>query len=132
MFKPKAKPEGTRRHLAEKELNGLWYVLTRLYLLRPRYASAFLSAFSQDLAEQMPKVVHAAIRVPDYVAIRPYRAINQETEHTLELTCAIVAVVNTAKCRLMRKPFLIDTQKAIWCLIFVGAKVVEGVCGRCA
>lgn len=124
MFKRKTKTDAARRHLSEKELSGLWYVLTRLYLMKPRYASAFLSYFSQDLAEQMPQVVHAAIEVHTSQH-GPTALSDQETEHTLELTCAIVAVRRYREMSAYAGTFSIDTEKAIWCLIFVGAKVVE-------
>lgn len=105
------------RCLDDKENKWLYVLLTELYPIRPRYASAFVSAFSEDLAEQMPKVVSAGVRVHTSHH-GPTQLSDDETKHLFTLTCAIVAVYKWRQLSAYKSAFHPDVEKAIWCVLF--------------
>ncbi len=114
------------RCLDDKEHKWLYVLLTELYLIRPRYASAFLSVFAEDLAEQMPKVVSAGIHVHTKHH-GPTQLTDDETKHVLTLTCAIVAVYKWRQLSAYKSTFPPDAEKAIWCVLFMCGGVTNEV-----
>jgi hypothetical protein len=112
------------RYLSEKEHNWLYVVLTNAYLIRSRYVSAFLTAFSQELAEQMPRVVNAGVQV--HTANHgPTQLTDQETKHLLTLTCVIIAVAKWRQMSLYKTTFPPDVEKAVWLIVFICGDVTD-------
>lgn len=106
------------RFLDEKEHGWLYVVLTSEFLIRSRYVSAFLTAFSQELAAQMPAVVNAGIQVHT-TNHGPTQLTEGEMKHIFALTCVIIAVAKWRQLSAYKTVFPPDVEKAIWLIVFI-------------
>ena len=115
-----------KKQLSEEGQNGLFLVLTEQNCLKPRYASAFLAAFSTDLEDQLPAAFHAG-NVVNTAHNGPTRLDYKQVQHLLEVTIAIVAIAQYRKLNAYSQQFAPDVEKAIWAIICVLGKVAEEV-----
>lgn len=116
--------KGKGRCLNDKEHSWLYVVLTSKYLIRSRYVSAFLAAFSEELAAQMPAVVNAGVQVHT-MNHGPTQLTDEETKHLFTLTCVIIAVAKWRQLSAYKTVFPPDVEKAIWLVVFICGDVMD-------
>lgn len=114
------------RCLNDKEHSWMYVVLVSEYLIRPRYVSAFLTAFSEELAAQMPAVVNAGIQVHT-TRHGPTQLTDMESKHLFTLTCVIIAVAKWRQLSAYKTVFPPDVEKAIWLIVFICGDITDEV-----
>ncbi len=114
------------RCLDDKEHSCLYVVITSEYLIRPRYVSAFLTAFSEDLAAQMPAVVNAGVQVHT-TNHGPTQLTDGETKHLFTLNCVIIAVAKWRQLSAYKTVFPPDVEKAIWLIVFICGDITDEI-----
>ncbi|HEY8586334.1 MAG TPA: hypothetical protein VIL60_06330 [Rhodanobacter sp.] len=114
------------RCLDDEEHSWLYVVITSEYLIRPRYVSAFLTAFSEDLAAQMPAVVSAGVQVHT-TNHGSTQLTDGETKHLLTLTCVIIAVAKWRQLSAYKTVFPPDVEKAIWLIAFICGDITDEI-----